>query len=96
MPSPEQSLAVAIGELRCIEPTSPSTQADLRALTLARRAVDDLVIFAIADLRAENVSWAAIAETMDAPSAGSVRKQYHRTLPGILRVDGPRTTTVRE
>lgn len=75
----EQTLNLAVDELRCINATTPTTLADLRALAIARDCVDELISAAVNDLRTGSSaahSWAAIAQSLGTHSAEVARKRW--------------------
>lgn len=79
MPTSEQILATAIAELRCIDPHRSPAMSDLHALHAARQCIDSLLSAYVPVVRADepdDASWAAIAISIGAPSAGAARKRF--------------------
>lgn len=76
-----QTLSTAINELRCIRPDSAATLTELRALSLARANIDELIGLCVDELRtsAPTATWSELADALGEASPDAARVRFDRS-----------------
>lgn len=75
----EQTLPVAMDQLRCINPDTPATASDLFALRVARDSLDALIAACVEQLRTDpntTHTWSDIANALALDSATAARLRF--------------------